>query len=340
MNNTQTKLIIFLGDVNDSVTAEAKKLDQSAYLLDRSNYKEFLQQKTNKNTVVYTSLGDLPKDLKVVYHILLQADQIVYCPPDQWSDRKQLDILDPGKSIQGLTEIMLSMLPDSIQIINYNPIVPDAVILRDQRKTNDPQIWNVGCSITHGVGVAPDQRFGQLLSDELNLPCSFLTRPGSAIDWAADQILRSDIRKGDIVIWGITSPDRFTYIHDNKLLAGVTAQSYESFPEYEKIVSFKNLYVQNTFYRHFYAIQQVTNFCKKIKAHLILVGLMSGGYSIQRLINAQKNYVSVDYEYNFKDLSIETKYIDLGTDNEHPGPQQHLKYKQIILQKLKQLEIV
>lgn len=340
MQNKKPKLTIFLGDVNESLAKIATVFDSSAQLLDHSNYKQFFVTTQNKDTVIYTSLGDLPKDLEVVYRILIQATRVIYCPPRRWSDARQIDVTDPGKSIQGLTEVMLSILPKSIQIDNYNPNVPDPITLCDQRKSMNPQLWSVGCSIAHGLGVLPGQRYGQLLSDELGMSCSFLTRPGSAIDWAADQILRSDIQEKDIVVWGVTAPNRLTYVYNDTLLKGITPRHYKDFPEYEKIISLENLYSQNTFYKHFYAIQQVTNYCSKIKAHLILVGLLAGGHAIQRIINTQKNYVNIDYHYDFKNSFIETKFIDVGTDNEHPGPKQHIQYKENILDKLKQLEII
>ena len=340
MQNNQPKLTIFLGDTDESVAAAATAFDKSALLLNHNNYQQFLTIGRSQPTVVYTSLGDLPKNLKIVYEILSQADQIFYCPPEQWSDGKKLDIVDPGSSMQGLTEIILSILSDRIQINNYTPSVPEAIILSDQRKSTGPQLWSVGCSITHGIGVELQQRYGQLLANELGMQCSFLTRPGSAIDWSADQILRSDIREQDIVVWGLTNPERLTYVHDHQLLNGITVRSYDQYPEYKKIIDPSNLYSQNTFYRHFYSIQQVINFCKKTHAHLILVEILLGNHSMQRIFQSYKNYVTVDYSYTFEDSHIHPNFIDLGTDKLHPGPRQHQKYKEIILEKLKQLKIV
>jgi hypothetical protein len=340
MQSKKVKLIVFLGDTDESAAKLATEFDPSARLIDHYNYKEFLTRTRDQDDVIYTSLGDLPKDLEVVYHILSQADTVVYCPPDHWSDHKTLNFTDPGASTHGLTEIMLSLLPPHIEIKNFAISMPDVVPLVDKRKNTGSQLWSVGCSITHGVGVNLSQRYGQLLAEELSMSCSFLTRSGSAIDWAADQILRSDIRANDIVVWGLTSPERLTYVYNNQLLAGVTAQSYQNYPEYKKIIDPSNLYSQNTIYQHFYAIQQVINYCQKIKAHLVLVELMSGNHAIQRALRSRNNYTPVGYNYSFENLAITAQFIDLGTDNEHPGPQQHKQYKNTILDKLKQLEII
>ena len=47
--------------------------------------------------------------------------------------------------------------------------------LADQRQDEcATQLWCVGCSITHGVGVNANERSGMLIADYLKLPVSFL----------------------------------------------------------------------------------------------------------------------------------------------------------------------
>jgi hypothetical protein len=89
--------------------------------------------------------------------------------------------------------------------------------LSDVRKTSQPQLWVSGCSFAAGDGVQSNQRYGQILSDRLNLPVSFLAESGSSVTWAADQILRSDLRENDILIWGLTSIPRINYFKNNKV---------------------------------------------------------------------------------------------------------------------------
>lgn len=326
------KLTIFVGDIDESLSTVARRHDNSAWLLDHTNYKTITESVIKNTTTVYTSLGDLPSDLEIVYNILSKADVIFYCPPNQWSDHKSVDIVDPGSSIQGLTEILLCLLPSTVQLNNFVATYKDPNPLVDTRKTKSNQMWIAGCSISHGVGVEHNAKYGSLIAEHLNLPCSFLTRPGAAIDWAADQILRSDIRKNDLIIWGVTSPERLTYIHDDQLLKGVTINLYNNYPEYEKIISHKNLYSQQTIYKHFYALQQVINFCNKVNAKLFLVGILFGSYSFLSFLKSQKNYIHIPYNTIFKKSDISMSFIDTGNDNLHPGPKQHSQYKDIILQ--------
>jgi hypothetical protein len=335
MSKNQSKPIIFFGDVQEYLSVIAKNHDDSAQLIDRSNYEQYLLGSVPGKTF-YTSLGDLPKDLGVAYRLLSTAHTVFYCPPAQWSDLLVADICNPCDSIQGLTETLLWMLDDSVCVKNLTCSILDPISLVDQRRGAGPQLWIAGCSISHGVGVDTAQRYGQLLADQLNLPCSFLTRSGSAIDWAADQILRSDIQAGDTVLWGLTEPARLTYVDNNTLLSGVNIASYEMYPGYKKIVDLKNLCSHNTAYQHFYAIQQVINFCNKIKAKLYLVGLLLGSYSYLGFLKTQKNYIHIPYNLHFDNFKLLTSFKDLGSDSLHPGILQHKHYKEVILNHLTQ----
>ena len=328
-------MIIFFGDVQDNLSEAAKKYDPSAWLLDYSNYTKIINNEFDSNTTVYTSLGDLPKDLNIVWDILLKADTIFYCPPEIWSDGNTVDIINPGESAEGLSQILLCLLPDNIQVNNLSHIMKDPNPLVDIRKIESNQMWIAGCSISHGVGVSHHERYGQLLANELNMSCSFLTRSGSSIDWAADQILRSDIRQDDLVIFGVTDPQRFTYMHDNQLLAGVTVGAYTAHPEYKKIIDPKNLFSHQTIYTNLYAIHKVINYCKKIKAKLFLVGILGGSNGFLTFLKSQKNYIHIRYNINFKNSNLIASYIDLGTDGEHPGPVQHKQIKNQILTHIK-----
>lgn len=327
------RLTIFLGDVNDEVRVKAQLHDPTAWLLDRNNIQKFNERLLDHPTTVYTSLGDLPKNLRIVYDILCQADVIFYTPPQVWSDKKTLDILEPSASIHGLTETLLLLLPESVKIIGLTPFTPkhtNPIPLVDSRKTQDKQLWVAGCSVTHGIGVETNERYGSLLANDLGLPCSFLSKSSSSISWAADQILRSDIRRGDLVIWGLTHWSRFTYVHQHRMLSGVTVASYRIYPEYNKIINIENLWSHQNFYHQFYAIEQVINYCKKIQAKLVLVGILNDNFSLLGYLKSQSNFLQIRYNLEYNDSQLEGKYLDLGTDSLHPGPHQHLAYKNAI----------
>lgn len=328
MDLAEQDTVIFFGDVDDTVARTALAFDRHAQLLDHTNYRQFLQSPDLNSTAWYSSLGDLPTDLELVYNILSRANRVVYCAPERWSDNRTVDCTDPCISIQGLTEVVLCMLPASIRVENLQPITADPVQLVDRRQSDNAQIWNVGCSVTYGSFIAKHERYGQLLAQRLGMSCSFLAIPGRSIHWAADQILRSDIRNGDLVVWGLTSPERLMYVHEHRLLNGVTPVSYDRFDEYKNIVHPENLSSHDNLYKQYYAVQQVCNFCEKIGANLILINLLYGNHFIQRAFRRHKSYVHVPYR--MRAHSFLTEFLDLASDNEHPGPLQHQQYFQLI----------
>jgi hypothetical protein len=194
--------------------------------------------------------------------------------------------------------------------------------LYNSRTTDTPVLWTAGCSITNGVGVDHAQRWGTLLSRSLNLPEVSLSLGGSSIFWSADQLLRSDIRPGDTVVWGLTMLSRIEVSENWNLLPATVANYYRLAKEkqYWTLDYFTSETKALTAARN---ILQVINFCQKIQARLYLANLLD------------KDWIGVlfkDFE-NFIDLTIDLpligstiQFIDLGTDGKHPGPRQHQHY--------------
>ena len=336
MKKSNYHLTVFVGDTDNTVSASARSYDSTAFILDFNNYQEFFNNELLKNTTVYTSLGDLPKDIAVIQDLLWAADEIFYCPPHQWSDQKNIDTVSPTSCNQGLTEHLLLTLAKDKKIYNFDRgnLVPDPISLADHRQINDSQLWIAGCSISHGVGVESIERYGSHVADSLSMSCSFLTCPGSSVDWAADQILRSDIRPKDIVIWGITANERVTVVHNDQLSL-VTLQKYQQSNRkdrkiLESIVPEKTLLSQNTFYKHIYSIKQVINFCNKCQAKLFMVGIIPSDNAIRYLATLPE-YHHYPYQQAYKNNSITSVFEDYGTDGIHPGPVQHKRYADFIL---------
>lgn len=333
MDKQDFKLTLFVGDVDESLSLAALSKDPEAFLISHNNVEFFLAGTLERNTTVYTALGDLPKDLDIFIELCMSSDEIVYCPPDIWSDHKTVDNFNPGACVQGLTETILILVSDRVLVTGLdltswsNPIQ-----LVDNRKTVQPQLWIAGCSISHGIGITANERYGQILSNKLNLACSFLTRPGAAIDWASDQIIRSDIKRGDIVVFGVTNVERLTYVYDQELV-GVTTKTYKIKPHLNKIFPEHNLVTENTFYQHVTAIERVINFCNKVGATLVLVGLLSQtNPNLMRFLTTIPNFVQYPYKITFNNTDLD--FIDLGNDQRHPGPIQHSLYADFILKYL------
>ena len=194
--------------------------------------------------------------------------------------------------------------------------------LKNIKNNATPTLWTAGCSITAGIGVDYKDRWGTLLAEYLNLPEVTLSESGSSIAWAADQILRSDIKEGDIVVWGLTSIPRLS-ISRNWNLEAIHVYTYSSIKKEEQYWNIDYFHCETlvlTTVRH---ILQVINFCKKIKVTLYLVNLIDLTW-LGIVFNEFENFIDLTHDLPTKNGFL--CYTDLGTDNLHPGPKQHQHY--------------
>jgi hypothetical protein len=206
--------------------------------------------------------------------------------------------------------------------------------VNDTRKINDSQLWIVGCSFAHGIGVNKDQRFGQLLADKFNIPVSFLTQGGTSISWAADQILRSDICANDIVVWALTGASRIPYLDESNNLNHVYSSNFEYIPDISNFIN-KNFLVSNhMLYESFTHISQVKNYLEKIGTQFVLAVMpLNGKEHDLQTINFTKTIKNSIILFDPNDYT----FIDAGTDNLHPGPLHHQWYSDQIYLKFNEL---
>lgn len=311
-------ITIYLGDVFEYLKDLAQDQDINAQLVTKDNFNDLLPG------TYYTSLGDIG-GLYNLGLLLQQSDNIIYAPPPdgRWSG---------GAEQKKWTEDYLKTFSLRSQVKNYGSILESdsesMLKLVDQRKTRDKQLWISGCSISHGLGVDNNSRYGELLASRLNLPVSFLTWKGSSIVWSANQLLRSDIKEGDIVVWGLTSSFRLPYYSDNKL-RHISTRSYELDPMLEKIVKLDALFGENNFYQALTSVHCVINFCEKIKADLIIASLLDN-----EIVHHIKDYSNLVMLSNLWGRELKELFFDVGTDNEHPGPKTHQFYADEICKKL------
>lgn len=296
---TTTNITVFVGDIDINLSLSAKQLNTNAELVTIKNYKNLPQG------VYYCSLGDLINESNFT-HVLEQADRIIYCPPKQWSNNKMRQITE---------KILGYFLLYSNNVENFNPAcefnLNEMLAIQDKRKTKNKQIWIAGCSISHGSGVSENERYGTLLGKKINLPVSWLTYPGSSVTWAADQIIRADIKENDIVFWGITSPDRYDVWSetDERVLRKKNFDYSEYFT--------KKFFLSDTaIYHSVIAIHRVIKHCNSIKAKLICATLLSG---LELSLKHYKNFINL---YGIH----KDKFLDLGDDNIHPGSNSHKFY--------------
>lgn len=310
-------ITLFVGDCTEDLATKAKSFDKSAYLIDSFNYKKFLDQ-TYTDITVYTSSADLPKittTKSVFYQVLQKADKIYYCPPKIWSDHNDEFTL---QNAQQLTEYFLTVIQHekkNVEGLDLSKYKNNFYLkLYDSRKsTNSSQLWIAGGSITAGVGVTFDQKYPTILAQRFGGKYSDLSMGGSSIEFAADQILRSDIRQGDFVVWGLASEYR-ALIWDGKTKKGISIDPYHF--DYKKTNKADDIVDETRLYKATISFAQVENYCQKIGANLITIP-MSCSEALQLLLYNHESYYQLPYIPCF---------LDLGSDNQHPGPLQHKWY--------------
>lgn len=315
------KIKIFVGDVTEELANYAKKHDSLSTLLTSSSDNTLLPG------TYYTSIGDLTS-LSQFSNFLRQADEIYYCKPTKWSDIK----------IKTWTEDYLSVFSCDFnkKIIGYDNTeykkIDNMLSLEDIRKTSQPQIWVAGCSITHGIGVSNNQRYGQLIADTLEMSVSFLTRPASSITWASSQLLRSDIKENDLVIWGVTSPNRVDYWNEEQSKVDVCTVSSFNNPDkiaIQQLIKKEYFVSEHTIFKSIESIKMVENMIHKINAKL-LIGILLPG--LEKYIIPKKNIIMMSGMHG---RNLEDLYLDIGNDKLHPGPLTHRYYSEQFLKAYK-----
>lgn len=309
-------LILFVGDVDISVSNAACYFDPKSVLIDSSVISNLPHIQ-----VGYISIGD--NTVEDFVYALTLAKEIYYIEPGVWSS--------PDTKL--LTEIWLRYFSHQKTVHNFlKSSDTNSSSLVDQRKTDSKQLWNAGCSFTFGCGIDLDKRYGDVISKEMRLPISFLAAPGSSISWASDQIIRSDIRKDDIVIWGITGVGRIPFYNDKEPIHINTS----NFSDYQNLIGTivgKNVLVSDHILQtEINAIDRVINFSKKIGFNLVLTQFpLSYQTHEHRMLDYLSNFSFFISCYT----NSNRKFLDYGDDDMHPGPLQHQQYADIILEYLK-----
>lgn len=301
---------LWIGDIYEELALECQAHNDSAILIDQSNLKQCLDSPPK---IAYTSLADL-KDLQSLLDLCRLADHIHYYPPVSWSDAD-----NKGVSKQKYwSEYVIRSMAGRAKITG-NPVVdPDQIILKSDmlanyRRTNQLQGWAVGCSITVGVGVDQDQCWHRLFFDKIGLDYSVLAKSASSISWQSDQICRSDLKKGDLVVWAMTCPVRRSLFVSGEL-KHITGRSFGKDPSLLEKINPDDLTNDDLLYQHVMSVRRAYNYCKKSGADLLILGVLwdfSGVLYLADVPNSQQDMI---WPESFKDI---------GSDGEHPGAKHH-----------------
>ena len=316
-------ITLFVGDSDNLAKQAAFAHDPSAVLVENKNINQYYCAESG---TFFTGLAFI-QALEEFSKICLRADEIFYCPPPRWSDSDK----SGNSEQQKYTEIILSYARQYAVVngltFDNNPYkFLDNDYRFDTRKINGPQMWSVGCSITQGDGVEIDQSWKHILSQHYNVPYSDLSLRGSSIIWQSDQICQADIEAGDKVFWGLTTHTRLPVIYeDDNTLFHLHAGSYQKKHLRDKVTHFPIDLLTNKslIYHNVMAVRRAVNFCQKMKADIVILALMYDWDLIYNFFNVRQFRQAISWP---------DQWLDLGTDQIHPGPLQHTKFAQQFIQ--------
>lgn len=310
---------LFIGGVDGYLATIANEYDHSAVLVTTQNFYTVLQ---DSNHTLYTSLADVGSisNLKALCDI---SDEIFYRPPARWNSTDEqywtecvVINVSTHKSVDGIENIKTPY-----KFLNN-------IVSGSPRVSDNPQMWAVGCSITKGVGVELHDTWRHQLSTELGLPYTNLSVQGSSILWQSDQICQSDIRSDDVVFWALTSHLRLPVIKHTQELFHLCSGGYQI--NHSLAAEFPPDLLDNDtlLYHNIMAIRRAYNFCDKLGAKLLILGVMHDH------ANLYQYYQVPGYQYYIDGLD---GWVDHGTDNQHPGPKQHQLFVKEFMKMYKEL---
>jgi hypothetical protein len=300
-------ITLFVGDVTEDLANTAKIFDSSAFLIENSNFEDFLNSEYD-DVCVYTSLGDLPKNISIFLKLLLKADEIFYHPPKVWSDDE----------MKQATLFALASVSNNKKVHN----LPQK-IATNSRQNQESQLWIFGSAASKGVGIDIGKTYWELLSTELDIHAECISEYYASIRWTANEIMNSDISENDIIIWELPCYKLVDFLNKDDIIE----YSYTNHRDEDRVKD------KDDVFQTIKIINQITNFCNKLKTKLIIfdINIYKNKNLLAHLISNPNYHIYINKNF-FSDPSAIT-YIDTSSDETVllPGPRQHLAYKDFLL---------
>ena len=322
MNN----LMIIVGDSSSYLSDYAKSIDKNAYLVDYTNINE------DHQGVVYTSIGDL--GIKDFVKFLSNATEIRFYPPPNgiWTDKGSIHT----KYSMAWLSIYYCTILSTINNIPLHTAFTDEYkftpILPKPRISDSSNLWIAGCSTTAAAAIDQNQVWWKPAQKYLNLPVIDLSVSGSSISYASDQLIRADLKKGDKIIWGLTTSERFYWYSKNSIEL-IGAGYYKIYKEFDNIVPQTVLLEDHWATESLAAVYRLENVCNKIGIDLLMVGIHAN-IEINAMLCSKSNYIIAN---GMSGLDWDSDFLDFGTDGLHPGPLTHKEYGRKVLDRINQL---
>lgn len=307
---------LFVGNVDEELAVQAKLYDDSAVLILADNLSQLHTYST-----AYISIGDHTN--QDFFTALQLAASIVYVPSSTWE----------YEDAKIHTELWLKYFSHRKTVDNLPTVSEISVLsLQDFRRGDSPQLWCIGGSVAAGIGVDFSQNFGQLLAKKLQVDVSYLVDQSASIPWCSDQILRSDIRKDDIVVW-MLPPLACVNYYDAQIQKSVELNYRTNHRLDVTEITEESIKDTNLLHITITALQRVLNTSRTVGYKLFIstppVNDSTYELSLLQFLVQQKEFIHC--------YGTSQTYLDLNFngDGTEPGPIQHEMYADLFLNALK-----
>jgi len=274
-------------------TLDFNHIDPTSILLDQLDV-DLIHNK------YHTSLGDLSN--QEICSIADQFDLISFV------DHK----FNKNSNIYKETVILLNFLQHRHNVINFTKnnvidFISDQTIFQ---RPDVPVLWVFGCSHSHGDGLDDfNQCYSSILSKELNLPLKSITQPGSSLGWSFRHMMQANIQPNDLVIWQLTTPERFTKVID------FDEQSREILLKDAAVTDLAFFSDPQIFYYHVNYLTSGLAFLRNLKVKLVVTSLDNASDLYYRCL--------IEYTKHPEYCYLPRYNVDIGNDNLHFGPLTH-----------------
>jgi len=197
---------------------------------------------------------------------------------------------------------------------NYKNLLGEPIEIQEN------EIVFLGCSHTSGVGVTESQRYSYLTSQALGLTEKNLAVGGTGIWQMHDTFFRCKFNNNQKVVLQLSDPYRINYFSGEH----VKSNSFKDMEDRKLLLTYSDDILA---YQEYSLINSIISSSKSQNIDLLCFRMSLG----------------LPAEYNQSDYLLTTasesviigEWVDLGTDNMHPGPLTHKKISSTIVKKLK-----
>ena len=206
------------------------------------------------------------------------------------------------------TKIFLNSIYDTHTVIGYTRPGPMTFAEQSIVRAGCPTLWVFGCSLSAGVGVSNDDLYSTKLGNSLNMPVTTVAKGGSSTRWSLRQLLHADILPGDIVIWQLTTLERFTIKQANAWPQEVMLKNLSR----EIILSTTD---EQLWFDQISLVEYGVQYLRALNCQFYMISLDGQTPMVHRCLEQYTRYPEYCYAPDWQ--------IDIGTDGSHPGPKSH-----------------